>query len=82
MCLTRCIGNHVLRFRKCRQCGCDSTLLKALAENYHNDCLDWNRYEAARAAGLSKSEDFINEVLDDTASLMNLTEEERQERIL
>ncbi|GFW65861.1 putative RNA-directed DNA polymerase from transposon BS [Trichonephila clavipes] len=39
--------------------------------------------EAARAGGLSKSEDdFINEVLDDAVSVMNLTEEERQERIL
>ncbi|GFW47722.1 hypothetical protein TNCV_2829121 [Trichonephila clavipes] len=39
--------------------------------------------EAARAAGLSKSEDFfINEVLNDAVSVMNLNEEERQERIL
>ncbi|GFT58433.1 hypothetical protein TNCV_2119281 [Trichonephila clavipes] len=37
--------------------------------------------EAARAAGLSKSEDFVNEVLDDVASVMNLTEKERKERI-
>ncbi|GFT24080.1 transposable element Tc3 transposase [Trichonephila clavipes] len=34
------------------------------------------------AAGLSKSEDFINEVLDDAASVINLTEERRQERTL
>ncbi|GFV17270.1 hypothetical protein TNCV_5103331 [Trichonephila clavipes] len=36
--------------------------------------------EAVRAAGSSKSEDFINEVLDDAASMINLTEEEREER--
>ncbi|GFW75102.1 uncharacterized protein TNCV_448071 [Trichonephila clavipes] len=35
-----------------------------------------------KTAGLSKSEDFINEVLDDAASVMNLTKEERHERIL
>ncbi|GFX29029.1 hypothetical protein TNCV_3030711 [Trichonephila clavipes] len=35
-----------------------------------------------KAAGLSKSEDFINEVLDDAASVMNLTGKERQERNL
>ncbi|GFU29090.1 hypothetical protein TNCV_4836941 [Trichonephila clavipes] len=34
------------------------------------------------AADLSKSEDFMYEVLDDTASVMNLSEEERQDRIL
>ncbi|GFT83167.1 hypothetical protein TNCV_2129781 [Trichonephila clavipes] len=35
--------------------------------------------EAVRDAGLSKSKDFffINEVLDDAASVMSLTEEER-----
>ncbi|GFW17649.1 hypothetical protein TNCV_2652061 [Trichonephila clavipes] len=38
--------------------------------------------EGARAAGLSKSKDFIKEVLIDAASAMNLIEEERQERIL
>ncbi|GFW75378.1 hypothetical protein TNCV_4190321 [Trichonephila clavipes] len=38
--------------------------------------------EAARATGLLKSEDFINEVLDDAASVINLTDEERLERIL
>ncbi|GFX63282.1 hypothetical protein TNCV_3896071 [Trichonephila clavipes] len=62
--------------------GCNSTLLEAYAEKYPSDCLDWNRCEAARAAGLSNSEDFINEVLDDAASVMNLTEEEYLERIL
>ncbi|GFW64145.1 hypothetical protein TNCV_708501 [Trichonephila clavipes] len=31
--------------------------------------------EAARAAGLSKFEDFINEMLDDAVSVINLTEE-------
>ncbi|GFW89005.1 hypothetical protein TNCV_2684391 [Trichonephila clavipes] len=39
-------------------------------------------HEATRAAGLSKSDDFINEVLDDATLLMNLSEEEDQERIL
>ncbi|GFW79223.1 hypothetical protein TNCV_2476301 [Trichonephila clavipes] len=38
--------------------------------------------EAARIVGLSKSEDFINEVLDAAASVMNLNEKERQKRIL
>ncbi|GFT49296.1 hypothetical protein TNCV_4582901 [Trichonephila clavipes] len=38
--------------------------------------------KAARAAGLSKSRNFINEVLDVAISVRNLTEEERQERIL
>ncbi|GFY34499.1 hypothetical protein TNCV_2821851 [Trichonephila clavipes] len=38
--------------------------------------------EAARATGLSKSEDFISEVVDDAPSVKNLTEEEHQERIL
>ncbi|GFT74042.1 hypothetical protein TNCV_3707771 [Trichonephila clavipes] len=33
-------------------------------------------------AGLSKSEDFINEILDDATSVMNLTVEERQDKIL
>ncbi|GFS51502.1 uncharacterized protein TNCV_549471 [Trichonephila clavipes] len=42
---------------------------------------DYVRQEAARAAGLSKSEDFINEVLDDAVSVRNLTEEEPQEGI-
>ncbi|GFW58090.1 hypothetical protein TNCV_2742361 [Trichonephila clavipes] len=36
----------------------------------------------ARAAGLSKFEHFVNEALYDAASVMDLTEEERQERIL
>ncbi|GFV97702.1 hypothetical protein TNCV_2312891 [Trichonephila clavipes] len=35
--------------------------------------------KAARATGLPKSENFINEVLDDAVSFLNLTEEERQE---
>ncbi|GFW14259.1 hypothetical protein TNCV_3548481 [Trichonephila clavipes] len=34
-----------------------------------------NFQEAARAAGLSKSGDFISQVLDDAASEMNLTED-------
>ncbi|GFX22083.1 hypothetical protein TNCV_3054391 [Trichonephila clavipes] len=34
--------------------------------------------EAERAAGLSKSDDFINEVLDDAASVINITEKKRQ----
>ncbi|GFU05228.1 hypothetical protein TNCV_575471 [Trichonephila clavipes] len=33
-------------------------------------------------SGLSKSEDFISEVLDNAAAVMNLPEEDRQERIL
>ncbi|GFY10489.1 hypothetical protein TNCV_2565171 [Trichonephila clavipes] len=33
------------------------------------------------AAGLSKFENFINEVLDDAASIVNSTEEQRQKRI-
>ncbi|GFV50954.1 hypothetical protein TNCV_302151 [Trichonephila clavipes] len=37
---------------------------------------------AAKTAGLSKSEDFINEMLDDAASMMSLTEDEQQERNL
>ncbi|GFU62190.1 hypothetical protein TNCV_2474211 [Trichonephila clavipes] len=38
--------------------------------------------EAARAAYLSKFENFINEMLHSAASMMNLTEEEHHERIL
>ncbi|GFX66887.1 hypothetical protein TNCV_999261 [Trichonephila clavipes] len=38
--------------------------------------------EAARAAGFSKFEYFINEELDDAASVSNFTEAERQELIL
>ncbi|GFT80698.1 hypothetical protein TNCV_127421 [Trichonephila clavipes] len=37
--------------------------------------------EAARAAHLSKSKDFTNEVSDDATSVINLTEEEHQEHI-
>ncbi|GFT96014.1 hypothetical protein TNCV_313071 [Trichonephila clavipes] len=37
---------------------------------------------AASVAGLSKSEDFINEVLDDAASEMNLNEQEHREKNL
>ncbi|GFX96678.1 hypothetical protein TNCV_244651 [Trichonephila clavipes] len=73
---------HVLCFTYYRQCGCDSALLQALAEKYGKDCLDWDRYETARAAGLSKAEIFIHEVLDDAASVMNITEKEHQEQIL
>ncbi|GFV91853.1 hypothetical protein TNCV_2975241 [Trichonephila clavipes] len=38
--------------------------------------------EAARVAGLLKSEDSILEALDDAALVMNLTEEEGQERLV
>ncbi|GFW06428.1 hypothetical protein TNCV_2187631 [Trichonephila clavipes] len=38
--------------------------------------------EAARTAGLSKADDFMNEMLDDADSVMSLIEEECQERIL
>ncbi|GFW15471.1 hypothetical protein TNCV_4656111 [Trichonephila clavipes] len=51
----------------------------------YEDLLTINRTKYStfqKAAGLLKSEDFINEVLDDAASVINLTEEERQERIL
>ncbi|GFW35578.1 hypothetical protein TNCV_2462201 [Trichonephila clavipes] len=35
--------------------GCDSTLLQALAENYHNDCLEWNRYLRRQAMSHTKT---------------------------
>ncbi|GFU40619.1 hypothetical protein TNCV_3230121 [Trichonephila clavipes] len=81
-----------------------STLLRALAEKYRNDCLQWNRCMTRKALSHTKPylqsidlstqpsrklqelqvhqtlRTFINEVLDDAASGMNLTEEERQER--
>ncbi|GFU43327.1 hypothetical protein TNCV_3768671 [Trichonephila clavipes] len=38
--------------------------------------------EGARAAVLSKSENFINGVLEDATSMRNLTEEECQEQVL
>ncbi|GFV41078.1 hypothetical protein TNCV_2666691 [Trichonephila clavipes] len=38
--------------------------------------------EAERAEGLSKSDDLVDEVLDDATSLMNLREKDRQEQIL
>ncbi|GFW69066.1 hypothetical protein TNCV_2919641 [Trichonephila clavipes] len=47
--------------------------------------IDGTKYSTFQeAAGLSKSEElfFINEVLDDAASVMNLTEAERKDRIL
>ncbi|GFX26738.1 hypothetical protein TNCV_1839111 [Trichonephila clavipes] len=75
-------SNSTVHYNECRQYGCDSTRLKALAEKYGKDCLEWNRCEAARAAVLKKSEAFMNEVLDDADSVMSLTEEERQELIL
>ncbi|GFY34498.1 hypothetical protein TNCV_2821841 [Trichonephila clavipes] len=53
---------------------------KTLINNQRNSNSTFQ--EAARATGLSKSEDFISEVVDDAPSVKNLTEEEHQERIL
>ncbi|GFU98118.1 hypothetical protein TNCV_1491401 [Trichonephila clavipes] len=51
----------------------------AISERTCRSGFNASRKEAARAVGLSKSEDVINEVLDDAASVMNLTEKERKE---
>ncbi|GFV87481.1 hypothetical protein TNCV_3281191 [Trichonephila clavipes] len=42
----------------------------------------WTFQEATSAPGLSKSENLINDVMDDVASMMNLIEEELHEEIL
>ncbi|GFT14703.1 transposable element Tcb2 transposase [Trichonephila clavipes] len=60
-----------------------NTLIRALTEEWDElpqQLLD-NVVQSLEAVGLSESEDLINEVLDDAPSVMNLTEEERQERI-
>ncbi|GFU96288.1 hypothetical protein TNCV_88651 [Trichonephila clavipes] len=49
----------------------------------HTHTINGAKYSTFQGiAGLPKSEDFINEVADDAVSGMNLTVEERQERIL
>ncbi|GFX69245.1 hypothetical protein TNCV_3564211 [Trichonephila clavipes] len=55
--------------------------IEALIKRW-DKCINVASVAYTKVSGLSKSEDFINELLDDTASVINLTEEERQERIL
>ncbi|GFX67707.1 hypothetical protein TNCV_3934481 [Trichonephila clavipes] len=55
-------------------------LLRSLINNQRNCFLNFQEF--TRTAGLSKSKKFINEVMEDAVSVMNLMEVERQERIL